>query len=159
MPPKFLSHHSHPKLKRKKSKAPWVHAWAFQLAAWNFSSQKTSSPFLAWPNTPCQEHPTNSSYSQLVANKTSHEAKCYPYIQPPDFDLTLINSNFELILLPEGGNCFWNGQAESHNPGTFLLMNHLTPYMSFIYTKEIVLANFNCVLTHVHLSYVHLKTF
>jgi hypothetical protein len=33
---------------------------------------------LAWPNTPCQEHPPNSSYSQLLANKTSHEAKGYP---------------------------------------------------------------------------------
>jgi hypothetical protein len=34
---------SHPKLKRKnkKSKAPWVHAWAFPLAAWIFSSQKS----------------------------------------------------------------------------------------------------------------------
>jgi hypothetical protein len=75
---KILSHRSHPKLKRKKSKAPWVHAWAFQLAAWNFSSQKSSSPFFACPKTPCQEHPTNSSYLQLVANKTSHEAKRVP---------------------------------------------------------------------------------
>jgi len=27
------------------------------LGAWNFSSQKSSSPFLAWANTPCKEHP------------------------------------------------------------------------------------------------------
>jgi hypothetical protein len=39
-----------PKHKRKKSKAPWVHAWAFPLAAWNFCSQKTWLPFLAWAN-------------------------------------------------------------------------------------------------------------
>jgi hypothetical protein len=32
---------------RGKSKAPWWHAWAFPLAAWNFSSQKSSSPFWA----------------------------------------------------------------------------------------------------------------
>jgi hypothetical protein len=32
------------KLKREKSKAPWVYAWAFPLAAWNFSFQKSSSP-------------------------------------------------------------------------------------------------------------------
>jgi hypothetical protein len=38
-----------PQLKRKKCKAPWVRAWAFPLAIWNFSSQKRSSPFLAWP--------------------------------------------------------------------------------------------------------------
>ncbi len=38
-----------PQLKRKKCKAPWVSAWAFSLAAWNFSSQKSSPPFLAWP--------------------------------------------------------------------------------------------------------------
>ncbi len=49
---------SSPKLIRKKSKAPWVHAWAFPLAAWNFSSEKSSSPFLAWANTPCKEHTT-----------------------------------------------------------------------------------------------------
>jgi len=41
-----------PKLKRKKSKATWVHAWAVPLAAWNSSSQKSLSPFLARPNTP-----------------------------------------------------------------------------------------------------------
>jgi hypothetical protein len=46
------------KLKRKNSKAPWVHAWAFPLAAWNLSSQKSSSPVLAWANTSCKEHPT-----------------------------------------------------------------------------------------------------
>jgi len=32
-------------LKGKKSKALWLHAWAFTLAAWNFSSPKSSSPF------------------------------------------------------------------------------------------------------------------
>jgi hypothetical protein len=47
-----------PKFIRKKSKAPWVHAWAFPLAAWNFSSQKSWSPFLVWANTPCKEHLT-----------------------------------------------------------------------------------------------------
>ncbi len=47
-----------PNLKGKKSKATWVHAWAFWLGAWNFSSQKSSSPFLAWASTHCQEHPT-----------------------------------------------------------------------------------------------------
>ncbi len=36
-----------PKLKRKKCKAHSVCAWAFPLAAWNFSSQKSLSPF--WP--------------------------------------------------------------------------------------------------------------
>ncbi len=54
-----------PKHKREKSKAPWVHAWAFPLAAWNFSSQKTWSPFLAWANTPCKEHPTYSVLGQI----------------------------------------------------------------------------------------------
>ncbi len=48
-----------PKLKRKKSKAPWMHAQAFPLDAWNFSSQKSSSPFSAWANTPCKEHFTH----------------------------------------------------------------------------------------------------
>ncbi len=39
-----------PKFKRKKCKAHLVCAWAFfPLAAWNFSSQKNLSPFLAWP--------------------------------------------------------------------------------------------------------------
>jgi len=47
------------KLKRKKSKAPWGDARAFSLAAWNFSSQKSLSPFSAWANTPCKEHPTH----------------------------------------------------------------------------------------------------
>jgi hypothetical protein len=51
---------SPPKLKRKRGKGPWMHAWAFPLVAWNFSSQKTSSPFLAWANAPCKEHPTYS---------------------------------------------------------------------------------------------------
>jgi hypothetical protein len=47
------------KLKRKKSKAPWVHhALSFPLATWSFSSQKSSSPFLAWAKTPCKEHRT-----------------------------------------------------------------------------------------------------
>jgi hypothetical protein len=46
-----------PKLKGKKSKPPWVHAWAFPLAAWNFSSQKSLSRFLAWANTPLQRTP------------------------------------------------------------------------------------------------------
>jgi hypothetical protein len=46
------------KLLNEKSKPPWVHAWAFPLAAWNFSSQKSSSLFLAWANTPCKEHTT-----------------------------------------------------------------------------------------------------
>jgi len=41
-----------PKLKRKKSKATWVHAWAVPLAAWNLSSQKSLSSFLARANTP-----------------------------------------------------------------------------------------------------------
>jgi hypothetical protein len=41
---KFLPSRSKPK--RQESKAPWVNAWAFPLAAWNFCSQKSSSPFL-----------------------------------------------------------------------------------------------------------------
>ncbi len=50
---------SPPIFKGKKSKAPWVHAWTFPLAAWNFSSQMSLSPFLAWANNiPCKEHPT-----------------------------------------------------------------------------------------------------
>jgi len=53
-----------PKHKREKNKAPWVHAWAFPLTAWNFSSQKTWSPFLAWANNPCKEHPTYSVLGQ-----------------------------------------------------------------------------------------------
>jgi hypothetical protein len=40
---------SPPKLKRKKCKAHSVCPWAFTLAAWNFSSQKNLSTFLAWP--------------------------------------------------------------------------------------------------------------
>jgi hypothetical protein len=41
------------------------------LAAWNFSSQKSSSPFLAWASTPSKEHPIYSSHksAQLLANK------------------------------------------------------------------------------------------
>ncbi len=38
------------KIKRKKSKAPVLHAWAFPLAAWNFSPQKSSSSYLARAN-------------------------------------------------------------------------------------------------------------
>jgi len=49
----FLKSSPPQNLKGKKSKAPWVLAWAFPLAAWNFSSQKSLSLFLAWPNTPC----------------------------------------------------------------------------------------------------------
>jgi len=40
---------SPPKLKRKKCKVRLVCAWAFPLVAWNFSSQKSLSLFLAWP--------------------------------------------------------------------------------------------------------------
>ncbi len=47
-----------PKLKKRKSKAPWVHAWAFPLAACNSSSQKSLWRFLVWANTSCKEHPT-----------------------------------------------------------------------------------------------------
>jgi len=54
-----------PKHKRKKSKAPWVHAWALPLAAWNFSSQKTWLPFLAWANSPCKEQPTYSMLGHI----------------------------------------------------------------------------------------------
>lgn len=35
-----------------------MHAWAFPFDAWNFSSQKRSSPFLDWANTPHKEQPT-----------------------------------------------------------------------------------------------------
>jgi len=52
-----------------KNSPPWVHAWAFPLAAWNFSSQKTSSPFLAWANTPCKEHPTYSVLGHVWFSK------------------------------------------------------------------------------------------
>jgi len=45
----------HPKNLKGKEQ---VHAWAFPLAAWNFCSQKSLSPFLAWANTPCKERPT-----------------------------------------------------------------------------------------------------
>jgi hypothetical protein len=41
---KISAPHPTPKHKRKKSKVHWVHAWAFPLVAWNFSSQKTWSP-------------------------------------------------------------------------------------------------------------------
>jgi len=46
--------HTHIHIKgKKKNKAPWVHAWwAFRLDAWKFSSQKSSSPFLAWAKIP-----------------------------------------------------------------------------------------------------------
>ncbi len=36
------------KLKTQKSKAHWVHAWAFPLITWKFSSERSLSPFLAW---------------------------------------------------------------------------------------------------------------
>jgi hypothetical protein len=49
-----------PNIKGKKQGILRVHAWAFPLAAWNFSSQKSWSPFLASANTPCKEHPTYS---------------------------------------------------------------------------------------------------
>jgi hypothetical protein len=49
------------KLKGKKTKAPWVHAWAFPLAVWNFSYQKSLSSFFTWANNPCKEHPTYST--------------------------------------------------------------------------------------------------
>jgi hypothetical protein len=37
--------------------APWVHAWA---GCMKFLFPNTWSPFLAWANTPCKEHPTYS---------------------------------------------------------------------------------------------------
>ncbi len=43
----------------RKSKAAWVHAWAFPLAAWNFSFPKSLSPFLARANIACKEQPTS----------------------------------------------------------------------------------------------------
>jgi hypothetical protein len=61
----FLPPPHTPKHKRKKNKAPWVHGWAFPLVAWNFSFQKTSSPFLAWVNAPCKEHPTYSMLGHI----------------------------------------------------------------------------------------------
>ncbi len=42
-----------------------MHAWAFPLAAWNFSSQKSLSPFLAWANTSGKEHTTYCDPIQL----------------------------------------------------------------------------------------------
>ncbi len=42
-----------------------MHAWAFPLVAWNFSSKKSSSPFLAWANTFYKEHPTYSVIKTL----------------------------------------------------------------------------------------------
>ncbi len=43
---KWKKHPFPHKLKREKTKAPWVHAWAFPLAAWNSSSQKSLSPLI-----------------------------------------------------------------------------------------------------------------
>ncbi len=69
-----------PKLKRKKGKAPWVHACAFPLPAWNFSSQKSSSPFLAWANTPCKKHPTHWNGFQLVLGGYPKECQVSPIL-------------------------------------------------------------------------------
>ncbi len=43
---------SPPKTSKEKIQATLVASWAFPLAAWNFSSQKSSSLFLAWANYP-----------------------------------------------------------------------------------------------------------
>jgi hypothetical protein len=82
---------SSPKLKRKKSKAPWVHAWAFPLAAWNFSSQKSQSLFLAWANTPCKEHPTYYYVNSFVFRVNSTL-----WLQGPNI---VKNSNTRLNIL------------------------------------------------------------
>jgi hypothetical protein len=58
-------------LKGKESKPPWVHAWAFPLVAWNFSSQKSLTLFLAWAKTPCKEHPTYLPISAMGGGKSS----------------------------------------------------------------------------------------
>ncbi len=44
-------------LLRKKIKPPWAHDLAFPLAPCNFSSRKSSSPFLAWANYPLERTP------------------------------------------------------------------------------------------------------
>ncbi len=51
--------------------------FAFPVAPWNLSSQKTSSPFLAWANTPCNNHPT---YSQSPYLFTVPEGHGYPLV-------------------------------------------------------------------------------
>jgi hypothetical protein len=65
------------KLKRKKSKAPWVHAWAFPLATWNFSSQKSWSPFLARAKYPLQRtpYPLNKEASGEIPVATTTQKK------------------------------------------------------------------------------------
>ncbi len=46
----FFENSSPPKFKRKKSKAPWVHAWTFPLAAWISLPKRVGHHF--WPGVP-----------------------------------------------------------------------------------------------------------
>jgi hypothetical protein len=56
-----------------------VHAWAFPLAAWNFSSPKSLTLFLAWTENPCKEHPT---YLPISAINGWWQKQLFEVLQP-----------------------------------------------------------------------------
>ncbi len=47
-----------PKTYKEENQGTLSACLGLPIAAWNFSSEKSSSPFLAWANTPCKEHTT-----------------------------------------------------------------------------------------------------
>jgi hypothetical protein len=58
-----------------------VHAWAFPLAAWNFSSQNSLTLFLAWAKSPCKEHLTYLPISAMGGDKSSCSKFYNPQLQ------------------------------------------------------------------------------
>jgi hypothetical protein len=90
-----------------------MHAWAFPLAPWNFSSQKSSSPFLAWAITPCKEHPTYVVWTIHSAHQTQLEKNYHPSHPQenkggPLHSMTqLLIGCMEIIFLKLASTIFW----------------------------------------------------
>jgi hypothetical protein len=65
------------KLKRKKIKAPWVHASAYPLAARIFGFQNCWSPFLAWANSWVSDLGTQYSSKMWCVQKWKINYHCW----------------------------------------------------------------------------------
>jgi hypothetical protein len=81
-----------------------VHAWAFSLAAWNFSSQKSLTLFLAWAKSSCKEHPT---YLPISAINGWWQKQLLEVLQPPiaDYVQRTLLSSLTLLLQTNIAKC------------------------------------------------------
>ncbi len=76
------------------------------LAAWNFSSQKSLSPFLAWADTPCKEHLT----LLFINNKSKLLLFTIPF-----YEITHTNTPYNINML---ASWIHPGSAPDHLWGT-----------------------------------------